>query len=162
MSQSNLSSVFASVLALALAEGAAASVTAARAVKAEDRTKEQKLAIIAADVVSAVTRFDNVTNDRVPQARAPKVVYAPVVGDVVLATIGRNTATSQAKVVEGTVTAIKTPAEGEKGTTQVRVRIFAGSFDEQLVTLYPAQLVKKAAEGEEQEVAEEAAEPVAA
>lgn len=154
MSQRN--AAFAIILATATAEGFAANVAAARAVKAEERTKEQKLTVIADEANKAVIRFDNVLNDRQPTPRAAKLVYVPTIGDVVFATVGRNTGTSQAKVVEGTVTAIREPLEGEKGTTQVRVRIYAGTFDEQLVTLYPAQLVKKAAEGEEQEEAAEA------
>lgn len=137
----NRSAVFAAIIALAAVEGFAASVESARAVKAEDRTKDQKLALKANDIVKAVESFDNLANDRVV-AKAGKTVYAPAVGDKVIAVIGRNTATSQAKSVEGTVVAIKTPAEGEKGATQVRVRVFEGTFDEQLVTLYPAQLTK--------------------
>lgn len=139
----------ASVIFAALAvAGFAESVTAARAVKAEERTKEQKLAIIAEEVGKALTRYDNVLNDRTPAPKAKADAYAPTIGDKVLATIGRNTSTSQARVVEGEVTAVKTPGAGEKGATQVRVRIFAGTFDEQLVTLYPAQLVKQPAEGD--------------
>lgn len=143
---SNINTAIAAALALASSEGFAASVEAARAVKADERTKDQKLAIVAAELVKQADKFDAVANDRVV-AKSTKPVYEPAVGDKVLATVGRNTATSQAKVVEGTVLAVRTPAEGEKGATQVRVRIYEGTFDEQTVTLYPAQLVKKA-EGE--------------
>jgi hypothetical protein len=111
-------------------------------VKYADMTKEQKLAYIDGQIVKLQQKRDDVLNDRVT-VRTAKAVYAPEIGDKVLATVGRNTATSQAKVIEGTVVAVKAPAEGEKGATQVRVRIYAGTFDEQLVTLYPAQLVKQ-------------------
>lgn len=119
--------------------------TAAVIVKYADMTKEQKLAYIQAQIDKLVQKLDDVANDRVT-VRAAKAVYEPSVGDAVIATVGRNTATSQAKSVEGTVVAVKKPAEGEKGATQVRVRINEGTFDEQLVTLYPAQLTKVVAE----------------
>lgn len=144
-----MSDIINNAIAAALSVAAAnnpESIAAIRAVKADERTKEQKLALIADDLVKVATRFDNVANDRVV-AKPGKVVYQPEVGDKVLATVGRNTATSQAKVVEGTVLAVRNPAEGEKGATQVRVRIYEGTFDEQTVTLYPAQLVKQT-EGE--------------
>jgi uncharacterized protein (DUF1684 family) len=144
MSNINTNAI-AAAIAILSAEGAAASVEQARAVKAQDRNKDQKLAVIADELTKLAQRFDDVANDRVT-VRAAKAVYVPAVGDKVLATVGRNTATSQAKVIPGTVTAVKFPAEGEKGATQVRVRINEGTFDEQLVTLYPAQLVKQEAE----------------
>lgn len=144
-----MSDIINNAIAVALSIAAAntpESIAAIRAVKADERTKEQKLVLIADDLAKTATRFDNVANDRVV-AKPGKVVYQPEVGDKVLATVGRNTATSQAKVVEGTVLAVRNPAEGEKGATQVRVRIYEGTFDEQTVTLYPAQLVKQT-EGE--------------
>lgn len=141
----NISAAISAALGLASVEAFDASVAAARAVKAEERSKDQKLAIIADDLTKTATRFYNVQNDIVV-VREGKPVYEPAVGDAVIATVGRNTATSQAKLVEGTVVAVKKPAEGEKGATQVRVRIYAGTFDEQLVTLYPANLTKKEAE----------------
>lgn len=107
------------------------------------KTKEEKLEAIKAQIERLNQRYDDVLNDRVVTKTA-KVVYCPEVGDKVLATIGRNTATSTAKVVEGTVIAVKHPtvdAEGKSvGATQVRVEVGEG-FDTQLVTLYPAQLV---------------------
>lgn len=137
----NRATIIAAILALAATEGFSASVEAARAVKADERTKDQKLAIKAADIVKSVESFDNLANDRVV-AKAGKAVYEPAVGDKVLATIGRNTPTSQQRVVEAVVLAIRKPAEGEKGATQVRVQ-FGEGFDVQAVTLYPAQLVKQ-------------------
>lgn len=104
-------------------------------------TKEERIAKIEAQIATLTQKLDDVRNDRVPQGKAKKAVYAPAVGDKVLATTGRTTATTQAVIREGVVVAVKTPAEGEKGATQVRVQIGEG-FDAQLVTLYPAQLVK--------------------
>jgi hypothetical protein len=147
-----MSEKFTSIIALAFATLGAATaevIAAAKGAKADDRTKDQKLVVIAGEIAKLAQRYDDVANDRAT-VRAAKAVYEPAVGDEVLATVGRNTATSSAKVVEGTVLAVKTPAEGEKGATQVRVRIFAGTFDEQTVTLYPAQLVKKEAAAEAQ------------
>lgn len=106
-------------------------------------SKEEKLAAITAQIARLNVRFDDITNDREPTKAVKAPSYAPAVGDNVIATVGRNSATTQAKLVEGVVTAVK-PAvfvDGKAvGATQVRVRINAGSFDEQLVTLYPAQL----------------------
>lgn len=104
-------------------------------------TKEEKIAKIDKQIAALQAKRDDVVNDRVTSKAGKKVTYAPAVGDKVMATVGRNTATGkQAQVVPGVVTAVKTPAEGEKGATQVRVRIYEGTFEEQLVTLYPAQL----------------------
>lgn len=75
--------------------------------------------------------------------KAKAEAYVPEVGAPVIATVGRTTAKTQAKLVEGVVTAVKLGTPGEDGkvsATQVRVRIYEGTFDEQLVTLYPAQL----------------------
>ena len=108
-------------------------------------TKEEKLANITAQIARLQVRFDDILNDREPTKAVKAPSYSPEVGDKVIATIGRNSATTQSKLVEGVVTAIKpaTVVDGKAvGATQVRVRINAGEFDEQLVTLYPAQLVK--------------------
>lgn len=109
------------------------------------KTKEEKLAAIQAQIEKLQKRYDDVLNDRVPQPAAKKVAYMPVVGDKVLATVGRNTATSKATIEEGTVVAVKPAVLDEAGkvksAAQVRVRIKEGQFEEQLVTLYPAQLV---------------------
>lgn len=117
---------------------AATSAPAAPIVK----TKDEKLATIKAQIVKLEQRYDDVLNDRVT-VKVAKVAYCPVAGDKVLATVGRNTPTSKAKVVEGTVVAVRHPAivDGKAtGAVQVRVRINEGEFDEQLVTLYPANL----------------------
>lgn len=111
-------------------------------------TKDEKIAKIDEQIAKLQARRDDIVNDRQP-VKAKKEVYIPEVGANVLATIGRTTATTQARIVEGLVVAVKFPAEGEKGAVQVRVRINAGSFDEQLVTLYPAQLVAAPAAEEE-------------
>lgn len=106
------------------------------------KTKEEKLASITAQIAKLQQRYDDVLNDRVT-AKVAKVAYCPVAGDRVLATVGRNTPTSQARVVEGTVVAVRVApiVDGKAvGSTQVRVRINEGEFDEQLVTLYPANL----------------------
>jgi hypothetical protein len=109
------------------------------------KTKEEKIAAIEAQIAKLTLKLDDVRNDRVPTPAAKKVAYMPVVGDKVLAPVGRTTATTTAKTVEGTVTAIKAATFDEAGklksAAQVRVRINEGGFDEQLVTLYPAQLV---------------------
>ena len=105
------------------------------------KTKEEKLAAITAQITKLQARYDDVLNDRVT-VKVAKVAYVPNVGDKVLATVGRNTPTSQAKIVEGTVIAVKHPAivDGKPvGAVQVRVEVGEG-FDKQLVTLYPAQL----------------------
>lgn len=107
------------------------------------KTKEEKLAAIKAQIEKLQARYDDVLNDRVVATKVAKVAYCPEAGDKVIATIGRNTATSQAKLVEGVVTAVKHPAvvDGKTvGAIQVRVRVYEGTFEEQLVTLYPAQL----------------------
>lgn len=106
------------------------------------KTKEEKLAAIKAKIEKLEQQYDDVLNDRTV-TKAAKPTYCPEVGDKVIATIGRNTATSQAKLVEGVVTAVKHPAivDGKaSGAIQVRVRVYEGTFEEQLVTLYPAQL----------------------
>lgn len=109
-------------------------------------TKDEKLAKIKGQIDKLTQRYDDVLNDRQPAPKAKKEVYIPSAGDVVIATVGRNTATSQASTEKGTVIAVKFPEVGEdgkaKGSTQVRVRIKEGQFEEQVVTLYPAQLVK--------------------
>lgn len=107
------------------------------------KTKEEKLAAIKAKIEKLEQQYDDVLNDRAVTKAAAKPTYCPEVGDKVIATIGRNTATSQAKLVEGVVTAVKYPAvvDGKaSGAIQVRVRVYEGTFEEQLVTLYPAQL----------------------
>lgn len=107
------------------------------------KTKEEKLAAIKAKIEKLEQQYDDVLNDRAVTKAAAKPTYCPEVGDKVIATIGRNTATSQAKLVEGVVTAVKHPAivDGKaSGAIQVRVRVYEGTFEEQLVTLYPAQL----------------------
>ena len=107
------------------------------------KTKEEKLAEIKAKIDRLTQRYDDVLNDRAVAAKVAKPAYCPEVGDKVIATIGRNTATSQAKLVEGEVTAVRHPTvvDGKaSGAVQVRVRVYAGTFEEQLVTLYPAQL----------------------
>lgn len=120
--------------------------TEGAAAPAAPLTKEQRLEKIQAQIAKLQQRYDDVLNDRQPQAKAKKEVYVPEAGDVVIATVGRNTATSQASTEKGTVIAVKFPEVGEdgkaKGSTQVRVRIKEGQFEEQVVTLYPAQLVK--------------------
>lgn len=115
-------------------------------------TKEEKLARLDTQIKNLQQKRDDVANDRVT-VRAKKEVYVPNKGDTVLATVGRNSATTQAKIVEGVVVAVKFPeanAEGKVvGGIQVRVRIYEGTMEEQLVTLYPSQLqAKPAAEGE--------------
>jgi len=111
---------------------------AAAKIKFSDMTKEQKIAKIDADIVKLNEKRQAIVEGReVKASKAP--VYIPEVGAAVLATIGRTTATTQAKVVEAIVVAVRQPAEGDKTPTQVRIRIGEG-FDEQLVTVYPAQL----------------------
>lgn len=109
-------------------------------------TKEEKLARLDTQIKNLQQKRDDVANDRVT-VRAKKEVFVPTVGQGVLATVGRNSATTQAKIVDGTVVAVKFPeanAEGKVvGGIQVRVRIYEGTFDEQLVTLYPSQLAAK-------------------
>lgn len=109
------------------------------------KTKDEKLAAIKAQIERLQARYDDVLNDRQPATAKAKVAYCPGIGDKVLATIGRNTGKTAAKVVEGVVTAVKHPAVGTDGKSvgavQVRVRVYEGTFEEQLVTLYPAQLV---------------------
>lgn len=137
------------------ADDAALNEAAAQAPKV--LTKEEKLAKIQGQIDKLTQRYDDVLNDRQPQAKAKKEVYIPAAGDIVVATVGRNTATSQASTEKGTVIAVKFPEVGEdgkaKGSTQVRVRIKEGQFEEQVITLYPAQLVKFA--GDIPETAEE-------
>jgi len=127
-------------------------------------TKEEKLAKIDAQIKLLQVKRDDIANDRIPATKAKAAAYVPSVGDAVIATVGRNTATSQAKAVEGTVVAVKFPeVDGEgkaKGAIQVRVRIFAGTFDEQLVTLYPAQLEAVKVEAEVDAESEEAERPL--
>ena len=102
-------------------------------------TKEEKLEKILEQIAKLQARYDDVLNDRQP-VKAVKVVEIPEVGAKVIATIGRTTATTQPTLEEGTVVAVKRPAEGEKGAVQLRVRIKEGQFEEQLVTLYVAQV----------------------
>lgn len=134
---------------------AATDATAAAAVKAKPvLTKEERIAKVDAEIARLQAKRDDIVNDRItaPKAKAP--VYVPEAGAKVLATVGRATATTQPKVYVGEVIAVKAPeldAEGKaKGATQVRVRINAGTFDEQIVTLYPAALqpYTEAEEGE--------------
>jgi hypothetical protein len=102
-------------------------------------SKEEKLAKINEQIAKLQARYDDVLNDRAP-VKAAKVVIIPEVGAKVIATIGRATATTQPSLEEGTVVAVKRPADGEKGAVQLRVRIKEGQFEEQLVTLYVAQV----------------------
>ena len=108
-------------------------------------TKEEKIAKLQAQADKLLQRIDDIQNDRVT-GKAKKEVYVPQAGDKVIATVGRNTATSQAASEEGTVIAVKSPevgAEGKsRGGIQVRVRIKEGQFEEQVVTLYVSQLTK--------------------
>ena len=114
-------------------------------------TKEEKIARIDAQIAKLQQRRDDVLNDRVT-VKAKAAAYVPAVGDKVLATVGRKTATTNPTIEEGTVVAVKAPNAGEKGSVQVRVRIKEGQFEEQVVTLYPTQLVpnnpEPVAEGE--------------
>lgn len=121
-------------------------------------TKEEKIAKIDAQIAKLQARRDDIVNDRITVA-VKKVAFMPEVGQRVIGPVGRNSATTQAKLVEGTVVAIK-PATIVDGKTvsaaQVRIRVFEGSFEEQLITLYPAQLTPvQADEGEEGEGAAE-------
>lgn len=119
-------------------------------------TKEQKIANIEKQIANLTQRLDDVRNDRVT-VRTKKEVFVPTVGANVLATVGRNSATTQAKIVPGVVTAVKYPevVDGKTvGGVQVRVRIYEGTFDEQLVTLYPSQLTVPASSNEDAPAAE--------
>lgn len=118
-------------------------------------TKDEKLAKITANIKALQAKYDDILNDRIV-AKAAKVVYLPSVGDAVMATHGRNTPTSQAKVIPGTVLSVKHPEVGEdgkpKGAIQVRVRIYEGTFDEQAITVYPGQLQPAPVEPASEEV----------
>lgn len=109
-------------------------------------TKDEKLAKIAKQIEALQAKYDDVLNDRVT-VKVAKIVYVPAAGDVVFVPVGRNTASTKATTEEGVVTAFKPAVVNAEGKTtsaaQVRVRIRAGQFDEQLLTLYPAQLTKK-------------------
>lgn len=108
-------------------------------------TKEEKIVKLQSQVDKLLQRIDDIQNDRVT-GKAKKEVYVPQAGDSVIATVGRNTATSQASSELGTVIAVKFPevdAEGKaRGGVQVRVRIKEGQFEEQVITLYASQLTK--------------------
>ena len=101
-----------------------------------------KIAKLAEQIAKITAKIEAIKAGK-PEKAAKAEAYVPAVGAPVIATIGRNTAKTQAKLVEGVVTAVKlgeTGADGKTSATQVRVRINAGTFEEQLVTLYPAQL----------------------
>lgn len=104
-------------------------------------TKEEKIARINEQIAKLQARLDDIINDRVPQAKVKAPAYVPEVGARVLATVGRKTATTNPTVEPGVVIAVKFPEAGAKGGVQVRVRIKEGTFEEQLVTLYAAQVV---------------------
>jgi len=106
------------------------------------KTKDEILAGIKAQIDKLTQKYDDVLNDRQPQVKAKKEVFIPVAGERVLATIGRTTATTQAKVLEALVLGVKVPAPGEKGATQVKVRIYEGTFEEQTVVLYLTAIEK--------------------
>lgn len=136
-------------------DAALAAQAAARAVKPA-LTKDEKIAKIEADIKRLQEKLDDVRNDRVSAPKAKKEVYVPQVGERVIATVGRNTATSKARLEVGIVRAIKLGedlGDGKRSQTQVRVE-FGSGFDAQFATLYPAQLQR---EGDVQEANAEAA-----
>lgn len=123
-------------------------------------TKEERLAKIKTNIEALQRKYDDILNDRVPAAKPKKEVYLPQVGDEVFTPVGRNTATSQARILKGVVKAVKAAVIGDEGkvtsAAQVRVEVGEG-FDVQLITVYPAQLTKVVPEveaGAEEQAAE--------
>jgi hypothetical protein len=116
-------------------------------------TKEEKIARIEVQIKNLQQKLEDVRND-VVRTPAKKIVYMPSLGDIVLATYGRTTATTQAKVVEGVVIGIREPqvVDGKQvGATQVRVLVGKG-VDTQCITVYPAQLAPAPVAETEEEV----------
>lgn len=108
---------------------------AAAAVAPVVLTKEEKIAKIDAQIAKLQARKADIEAGKPVAPKAvKKAPFVPEVGGRVIATVGRNTATTQAKIVEGTVLAIKLSEDEGKTAGLARVR-FGEGFDEQVVTL---------------------------
>lgn len=133
------------------ATNAAATVVAAP-------TKEEKIAAVKAQIARLQEKLYNIENDIVV-VKASKVVVLPNVGDAVLFSYGRKTATTNPVLKEGTVVAIKPAGKADNGKTlpaQIKVQTGEG-FDIEFVTIYPAQIVTNNEDGTQSAPADEAA-----
>jgi len=115
-------------------------------------TKEQVLAKIDAQITKLQARRFNVENDiAVPKGTA-KVVVLPAIGDEVIFSHGRKTATTAPTLLMGVVVALKQAGpsvDGKRGSpAQVKVQVGDG-FDAEFFVIYPAQIEGNAPEQEE-------------
>lgn len=112
-------------------------------------TKEEKLAQIDKQIAQLQAKRYNVENDIVV-VKAKKEVALPEVGAEVLFLYGRKTPTTSPVEKIGRVTAVKPVSEvddgkGGKKKLPAQVKVVIGSgFDEEFVTIYPAQIITDA------------------
>lgn len=105
------------------------------------KTKEEKIAVIDAQIAKLGVRRYNVENDIVV-AKTSKVIVLPAVGADVLFKHGRRTATTEPVQKLGRVVAVKPSTTGANGKVlpaQIKVSIGEG-FDQEFVVIYPAQI----------------------
>ena len=135
----------------------AEATTAAAPVVVAAPTKEEKIAAVKAQIKRLEEKLYNIENDIVV-VKASKVVALPNVGDAVLFSYGRKTATTNPVLKDGTVVAIKAAGKADNGKTlpaQIKVQTGEG-FDIEFVTIYPAQIVTKNEDGTQSAPADEA------
>lgn len=138
------------------AASAEATTTAAPVVVAAP-TKEEKIAAVKAQIKRLEEKLYNIENDIVV-VKTSKVVVLPNVGDAVLFSYGRKTATTNPVLKDGVVVAIKAAGKAENGKTlpaQIKVQTGEG-FDIEFVTIYPAQIVTQNEDGTSSAPADEA------
>jgi len=108
--------------------------------KFSDFTKEEKIAYVEKQIAALNAKLNDIVND-VVRVAVKKTVALPAVGDTVLFSRGRRTATTEPVDTLATVVAIKPAVALESGKTapaQIKVQIGDG-FDAEFVVIYPAQ-----------------------
>lgn len=121
-----------------------AQTTATPTAKAQPTTAE-RIAALKKQREALDLRIYNLENG-IETTKAKKVVPLPVAGATVYFNYGRKTATTDVRVVSGTVLAVKKDAVVEGKTTPAQVKVqFGEGFDAQIATIYPAQIVSKPA-----------------
>ena len=118
--------------------------------KFSELTKEEKIAHVEKQIVALNAKLSDIIND-VVRVAVKKTVALPAVGDTVLFSRGRRTATTEPIDTFATVVAIKPAVALDSGKTapaQIKVQIGEG-FDAEFVVIYPAQCKPLPAEAAE-------------
>ena len=115
-------------------------------------TKDEKITKVKAEIARLELKLFNLINDIAEPARVKKEVVLPEVGATVSFVYGRKTATTEPKIITGTVVAVRAASEvdGKKTPAQVKVAYGEG-FDAGFAVVYPAQLTVVNGEAQDQD-----------